>query len=375
MSSSALLSPDREEHAPGFAAALPDRRRPEKWLHQDAEPGKREQPPVLAAVPVDTLVASWLSAFVAAESALRSNGGHLSSAEARERLHRLRAEREQIAGLLATLAHGQRGATLLVQCLSHPTIDIRLLGLPRGVSACIFDVEGALTTSAAVHRDAWCATLDSFLFARAERFGRPFVAFDPKLDYSNNLAGRPRVAGLRAFLDSRGISLPEGEPSDPPGAESVHGLANHKQKVWRRTLEREGVDAFAGSRAYLAIAKVVGARRAVVSASANTALVLQRAGIADLVEQQVDGRILESESLRPKPAPDMLLAACARLGVDPGQAAAFETTPAGIAAARAAGLGTAIAVARDDNTAVFSASDADLVVSDLGEMLERALCR
>jgi HAD superfamily hydrolase (TIGR01509 family) len=151
----------------------------------------------------------------------------------------------------------------------------------------------------------------------------------------------------------------------------VHGLANRKQEALRRHVEQQGVAAFSGARAYLEVAEIVGARRAVISASTNTALVLDRAGIADLIEEQIDGQALQAESLKPKPAPDTLLAACSRLGVDPAQAAAFETTAAGIAAARAAGIRTAIAVARDADTSAFSASAADLVINDLGEMLER----
>jgi HAD superfamily hydrolase (TIGR01509 family) len=290
----------------------------------------------------------------------------------RAHLQHLRAERTEVVGLLDTVAHGQRGATLLVDCLTHAPVDIRLLRLPTGVFACVFDLEGALTTSAAIHCEAWRLTLDPFLLAYADRLRRRFVSFDPHRDYPDYLSGRPRLAGLRAFLASRAISLREGEPSDRPGTESVYGLSNRKQETLRRLIEQNGVEAFAGSRAYLEVASIVAARRAVVSASTNTALVLQRAGIAELIEEQVDGAAVESESLRPKPAPDMLLAACARLGVDPGQAAAFETTPAGIMAARAAGIRTAIAVARDGHIAPFSACHPDLVVTDLGEMLERS---
>jgi HAD superfamily hydrolase (TIGR01509 family) len=332
----------------------------------------------LRAVPAprpDELVADWLSAFAAAESAITSGTDYLGSGEASTRARQLRVERNRVAASLGELAHGHRGATLLVHCLGRPSIDIRLLGLPAGVRACIFDVEGALTTSAAIHRDAWCAALDPFLFAWSERLGREFVPFDPSHDYEEQFVGRPRLMGLHGFLASRGISLREGEPSDLPGTESVYGLANLKQKVLRLDIERKGVDAFSGSRAYLELAGIVGARRAVVSASANTPLVLQRAGIADLIDENVDGTVVEAESLRPKPAPDMVLGACARLGVDPGQAAAFETRPAGFAAARTAGVRAVVAVARDENSAAFSAGDVDLVVSDLGELLEGAAVR
>jgi HAD superfamily hydrolase (TIGR01509 family) len=356
LSSAALVTPDR-----GALVGVPER-----GLRDDTDPGRRART-------AETLAASWLSAFAKAETAIRGNGAHLSSAEVGDRMRRLRAEREETAALLEGLAHGQRAATLLARCVGRPTFGIQLLGLPNGVNACIFDVEGALTTSAAVHRDAWCATLDTLLFARAERLGREFVPFDPRHDYSIHLAGRPRLTGLRSFLASRGISVPEGEPSDRPETESVHGLANRKQEVLRRYLQQQGVEAFAGSRAYLEVARLVGARRAVVSASTNTRLVLQLAGIADLIEERVDGPVLEAEALRPKPAPDTLLAACARLDVDPRQAAAFETTPAGISAARAAGVRTVVGVAGEENAGTLSATDADLVVDDLGELLERAL--
>lgn len=335
-----------------------------------ADPPSGQPPPIAAAPHVDRLVADWLSAFAAAERALRSAASFLTAADASERTRLLRVQRERVAASLATLAHGHRGATLLVHCLSSHVTDIRLLGLPDGVRACVFDAEGPLTTSPALHREAWSAALDPFLLAWSERLGRDYVPFDPRRDYAEHLVGRPRMAGLHDFLASRGISLREGEPSDPPGAESVYGLANRKRDVLRHEIDREGVEAFSGSRAYLEAARVVGARRAVVSASANTALVLERAGIADLIEEQVDGTVAEAESLRPKPAPDMLLAACARLGVDPAQSVAFETTPAGFAAARTAGVRAVVAVARDESSAAFSAGDVDLVVSDLGALLQ-----
>jgi HAD superfamily hydrolase (TIGR01509 family) len=319
----------------------------------------------------ERLAAGWLAALSAAETAVNDKACGLTADETRTHLQHLRAERTEVVDLLGTVAHGQRGATLLVDCLAHPPVDLRLLRLPTGVCACIFDVEGALTTSAAIHCDAWRLTLDPFLLGYADRLRRQFVPLDPRHDYPEYLSGRPRLDGLRAFLASRAISLREGEPSDRPGTESLYGLANRKRETWRHLVEQNGVEAFAGSRAYLEIATIVGARRAVVSASTNTKLVLERAGIDDLIEERVDGDAVEQEALRPKPAPDMLLAACARLRVDPGQAAAFETTPAGIVAAHAAGIRMAIAVARDGNIAAFSACEPDLVVTDLGEILER----
>jgi HAD superfamily hydrolase (TIGR01509 family) len=324
-----------------------------------------------ATIRVETIVERWLSALAAAESAVHAAAktGNLTAAGAAQRLHHLQVERADVAALLRPLAHGHHGAELLLRCLNSRASNIHLLGLPDRVTACIFDVEGVLTTSAAAHRDAWRATLDAFLLTRAMRLGREFVPFDPTLDYVDHLAGRPRIDGLRSFLASRGISVREGEPTDRPDTESVHGLANRKEGLLRHYLEEKGTDAFAGSRAYLEIAHVVGARTAVVSASENTALVLERAGIAQLVDERIDGRTMALEHLEPKPAPDTLLAACRHLEVDPGEAAAFETTPAGIAAARAAGIRAVVAVAREESTAELAASDADLVIGDLGELL------
>lgn len=346
--SAVVLSPELVEHAP-TPALVP-----------------RDSPTY-----VENLAAAWLSALGAAETAVRSKASRLTPSETRAYAQRLRVEHEQAAGLLEPLARGRRGATLLVDCLRYPLVDTRLLRLPSGVCACIFDLEGALTTSARLHCDAWRLTLDPFLLSYADRLRRQFVPFDPRHDYPDYLSGRTRLAGLRAFLASRAISVREGEPSDRAGSQSVHGLANRKQEVLRHLIEQRGVEAFAGSRAYLEIASIVGARRAVLSASANTTLVLDRAGIADLIEVQVDGDTVERESLEPEPAPDMLLAACARLDVEPGQAAAFETTPAGVAAARAAGIRATIAVARDGHTGAFAGCKPDMTVADLGEMLER----
>lgn len=331
----------------------------------------RDRPPV-AAPRAETLVADWLSALLSAERAIVSSAEILGPSDADQRLHRVRAERSSVAGELEAVVHGQRGAALLARCLTQSTIDVRLLGLPEGVTACIFDVEGALTASAAVHCDAWCTALDPFLLAHADRVHREFVPFDPEHDYETYLDGRPRLAGLRGFLASRGIRLPDGEPSDRPGAESVYGLANRKNELLRHDVEVHGVDAFSGARAYLELARIVGVRRAALSASANTGLVLQRAGLDDLIEECVDGTVVEASSLLPRPAPDMLLAACARLGVDPQRAAAFETTPAGITAAHAAGVRAVVALAGDEDTTLFTSANGDRVVHDLGELLEQS---
>jgi HAD superfamily hydrolase (TIGR01509 family) len=316
---------------------------------------------------VDDLAGQWWAALEVGRSALHAAALYLPAAELAERSARLREERAESTGLLADLARARGTESRLLRLLAAPALRRPMLGLPERVSACIFELDGALTTSAAAHAAAWAETFDSFLLERADRSGRPFAPFRGR-DYPEHLAGTPRLDGVRAFLASRGISLPEGSRDDPPGAATVHGLANRKNRALQRRLDRQGVDAFAGVRCYLEAARMLGLRRAVVSASSNTVLMLERAGLADLVEECIDGRAIETERLRAKPAPDTLLAACRRLGVDPEHAAAFETTPAGIAAARAAGVALAVAV----NAEASWASEADLVVDDLADLLDRS---
>jgi HAD superfamily hydrolase (TIGR01509 family) len=228
-----------------------------------------------------------------------------------------------------------------------------------------------LIGSAAIHIAAWTETFDEFISRRIERTGGRFALFNPRVDYPRHIHGKPRLDGVRAFLASRGISLPEGEPGDSPGLETVHGLANRKNQALLRRLDEHGVHAFEGSRRYLEIAHDAGLQCAVVSASANTPTILERSGLADLIDQSVDGNTIIAERLRAKPAPDTLLAACRQLGVDPQRAAAFETTPAGIAAARAAGFRTVIGVNSPGRADGLRAEAADFVVTGLDELTNK----
>jgi beta-phosphoglucomutase-like phosphatase (HAD superfamily) len=320
---------------------------------------------------LDTLAAQWWTAFDAAQSGLRAAGLYLRGGELGERSDGLSAERSQTVQLLQGLARDLHSDSRLLRLFASPAVTRRMLGLPSGVIACVFDLDGVLTTSASVHAAAWTETFDSFLLDRAERGGREFIPFDPRRDYEDHIAGRPRLNGVRAFLASRGISLPEGRADDPAGAPTVHGIANRKNQAMQQRLHRQGVAAFDASRCYLEASRMVGVHRAVVSASANTGTILERAGLAHLIEQRIDGTTIEAHQLRSKPAPDTLLAACQALHLEPGQTAAFETTPAGITAARAAGIKFVIGVDRSGYTEALRASDADLVVSDLAELLDR----
>ena len=322
---------------------------------------------------LDSVSVRWWAALDAARSALHAAAHELGAQELGERTRRLAAERSETIKLLQALAHDRHTASWILHWLAAPSLTRRMLGLPDGVIACVFDLDGVLTTSATTHAAAWAETFDPFLLERAERSHRQFIPFDPRREYQDFIAGRPRLDGVRAFLGSRGIGLPEGSSNDPAGSESMHGLANRKNQVLQQRLDRQGVAAFAGSRFYLEAARSIGVHRAVVSASANTQTILESAGLAHLIEYSVDGNTIEAEHLRSKPAPDTLIAACERLHVEPGQLAAFETTPAGIAAALAAGVKLTVGVDRSGYTEALLASDADLVINDLAELLDRDL--
>jgi beta-phosphoglucomutase family hydrolase len=244
------------------------------------------------------------------------------------------------------------------------------LGLPRGVRACLFDLDGVLTRTATVHAAAWKQTFDAFLRERAERTGQPPVAFDSAGDYDTYVDGRPRADGTRAFLASRGIELPEGDRDDPPDALTVHGLGNRKNQLVLRLIRERGVEAYEGSVRYVRAAREAGLRRAVVSSSTNCRDVLAAAKIEDLFEERVDGLTAERDHLAGKPAPDMFWAAARVLGVPPAQAAVFEDALAGVAAGRAGGFGFVVGVDRAGQADALNAHGADVVVADLAELLD-----
>lgn len=246
-----------------------------------------------------------------------------------------------------------------------------MLGLPDAITTCLFDLDGVLTDTASVHTKAWKDTFDAYLRQRAERTGEPFVPFDPVSDYISYVDGRPRADGVRAFLRSRGIELPEGQPDDPPDADTVSGLGNRKNEELLRTIERDGVAVYEGSRRFLTIARDAGLHRVVVSSSANTATVLQATGLHELVEARVDGHTIEAEHLAGKPAPDTFLAGARCVGAAPEQAAVFEDAIAGVQAGRAGAFGFVVGVNRHgpDHRHRLSEQGADIVVDDLAELL------
>lgn len=241
-----------------------------------------------------------------------------------------------------------------------------VLGLPDGVTACLFDLDGVLTDTAAVHDKAWKQTFDAFL---EDRDGGGFTPFDPRADYDAYVDGKRREDGVRSFLASRGITLPDGDPDDPPTAQTVYGLGNRKNELLLATIDRDGVEVYEGSRRYLQAARDAGLRRAVVSSSANTQQVLEVTGLAEYVEVRVDGVTAREESLRGKPAPDTFLRAAELLGVAPEQAAVFEDALAGVEAGRAGGFGHVVGVDRVGQAEALRAHGGDTVVQDLADLL------
>jgi beta-phosphoglucomutase family hydrolase len=245
-----------------------------------------------------------------------------------------------------------------------------MLGLPSEIRACLFDLDGVLTQTARVHAAAWKEMFDAFLRDRATASGGEFVPFDPVHDYERYVDGKLRYDGVRSFLASRGIKLPEGDPSDSPDAETVCGLGNRKNELVLSLIRRDGVATFDGSVRYVRAARDAGLRRAVVSASKNCRDVLVAAGIDDLFEEVIDGIVAEREQLRGKPAPDTFLAGARALGVPPAEAAVFEDALAGVEAGRAGHFGVVVGVDRTGQREALREHGADVVVSDLGELIE-----
>ena len=244
------------------------------------------------------------------------------------------------------------------------------LGLPDGIRAGLFDLDGVLTQTATVHGAAWKEMFDEFLRSRAEQTGEHFVPFDAAADYHRYVDGRPRRDGVRTFLASRGIELPEGAPDDGPAAATISGLANRKNELVLEIIQRGGVRPFDGSLRYVQAARDAGLRRAVVSASENTRAVLEGAGLDGLFEVRVDGVVARERNLRGKPAPDTFLAAADELGMLPQEAAVFEDALAGVAAGRAGHFGYVVGVDRVGQADALREHGADIVVSDLAELLE-----
>jgi beta-phosphoglucomutase family hydrolase len=247
-----------------------------------------------------------------------------------------------------------------------------MLGLPDGIKVLLFDLDGVLTQTMKVHQAAWKKMFDAYIKDRAQRTGEPYREFT-RDDYEAYVDGKPRFDGVRSFLESRGIELPEGSPDDPPSAETVSGLGNRKNELVLEVMAHDGVDAYPGTVRYLDAVRESGALRcAVVSSSANAGQALEAAGLADRFEARVDGKTIAEQGLKGKPAPDTFLEGAKLLGVEPAQAAVFEDALAGVQAGRAGDFGYVVGVNRGDDAQRKGLEEhgADVVVEDLEELLK-----
>lgn len=237
----------------------------------------------------------------------------------------------------------------------------------RDFDAVLFDLDGVLTPTATVHSAAWKETLDEVLDHLVGPDARPF---DRDTDYRATVDGRPRYDGVAAFLASRDLELPWGDPTDPPGLETVSAIGNLKNDRVTEILGREGVDPYPGSITFLDQIEALGLRLGVVSSSANAAAVLAAAGLASRFPVLVDGVVAAELGLAGKPAPDPFLEAARRLGTEPERTVVFEDAVSGVEAGVAGGFGLVVGVDRHDDRAGLDSAGADLVVTDLGELVK-----
>jgi beta-phosphoglucomutase family hydrolase len=235
-----------------------------------------------------------------------------------------------------------------------------VLGLPDGIQACLFDLDGVLTKTAKVHAAAWKEMFDEYLRRRAEEVGGEFVPFDAHDDYDEFVDGLPRPDGVRCFLRSRGITA---------DAQTIQHLGDRKNELVQAIIQRDGVEAYEDSLRYVEAAREQGLKLAVVSSSANAKEVLRSIGILDHFAEVVDGHAVAEGGLKGKPAPDTFLEGARRLGVAPEQAAVFEDALAGVEAGRAGGFGCVVGVDRVGQSGALKEHGATVIVQDLVELL------
>ncbi|MGD8617373.1 MAG: trehalose-phosphatase, partial [Gammaproteobacteria bacterium] len=244
---------------------------------------------------------------------------------------------------------------------------------PERFDAVIFDLDGVVTRTALLHARAWKRIFDDYLARRSDKAGnRHYRPFDSDEDYRRYVDGKPRYEGVESFLASRNIELPYGAPTDGPDEETVCGLGNRKNALFRELLQHEGAEVYASSIALIRRLREAGFLTAVVSSSRNCAAVLHSVGAEDLFDARVDGVDAERQDLRGKPAPDIFLEAARRLGVAPGRAVVVEDAMAGVRAARAGEFGRVIGVDRSGKAEVLRSRGADLVVEDLSALSVKA---
>ncbi|HZQ80944.1 MAG TPA: HAD family hydrolase [Gaiellaceae bacterium] len=316
-------------------------------------------------VELDALASHWQWALDAAASALDADRDELSPVRLVAERQSLSRERDTTSALLARIAdlHGVRARPWLAPVPVTP----RLLGLPSATKACLFDLDGVLTDSAALHAHAWAEALDAFLLGVSQSgshdTGWQFVPFDRNLEYRAYFDGRPRLEGLHLFLAARGLHVDE---------ETANAIARRKGDVLEHGLERHEVAALPGAHTFLQAAGHARLARAVVSASTTTLPMLQLARVDQVVEARVDAETMRAEGLRSRPAPDLLLAACRELGVAPESAVSLTHSDAGVAAARSAGM-PVIGIASGETAERLLGFGADRVAPSLLSLLDPRL--
>jgi beta-phosphoglucomutase family hydrolase len=236
--------------------------------------------------------------------------------------------------------------------------------------AVLFDLDGVITNTATLHAICWKKMFDEYLRKRAEQKEEAFRAFDLATDYRLYVDGEPRFDGVRDFLRSRGIQLPEGSPNDPADVETVHGLGNRKNDLVNRAIAEVGVEPYAGTVQFIHQVRRDGFKIAVVTSSQNCDAVLRAAKLDDLFEVRVDGNVIQAQRLAGKPAPDTFLIAAKLLGVEPIRTVVIEDAISGVEAGSKGKFGLVIGVARKGNTEELKRHGAHLVVEDLGDLVE-----
>jgi beta-phosphoglucomutase family hydrolase len=240
---------------------------------------------------------------------------------------------------------------------------------PDRFDAVLFDLDGVLTSTAKIHSSCWKTMFDDFLRRRAAARKEPFESFDIDTDYKRYVDGKLRYEGVRSFLASRNIALAQGTPDDPPTADTVCGLGNRKDDLVKTAIDQGKVESYPGSVTLVRWLRQQGIRTGVVSSSNNCAQVLQAAGIFDLFEVRVDGLLASKLGLPGKPAPDTFLEAARMLGINPPRAVVVEDALAGVQSGRAGGFGLIVGVDREGGGDALRNAGADVVVTDLAELL------
>jgi beta-phosphoglucomutase-like phosphatase (HAD superfamily) len=310
---------------------------------------------------LDTIAFRWQKALDAGSRALDANGDTFPSREMNKRRQALAQDRCEISALLSSVA-----AALGIAAkpwLPGWQVTPAMLGLDTTARACIFDLDGVLTDSGALHAAAWAETLDPLLASLAHTTPWALAPFDSGNDYALYFDGRTRIDGIRMFLEGRGLHLPEA---------TVQSVAHRKGELLEGRLAHRGIAALSDARRFLQAAGYASLGRAVVSASTTTLPMLEVAGLVQLVDVRVDADIIRAEHLHPRPSPDLLLAACAELGVAPNEAVSLTHSGAGIVACRAAGM-PAIGIASGDEAERLRDYGAEQIVPSLSGLLAPAL--